>query len=93
VILTNGGHFCGITLIGGKYFLYDGMFSENKLHWISPTTKFQSLGDYYVNFLWYRRCFGNEDALEQYEDHEQDYERPCKKTEHKQQSQEQHHQH
>ena len=79
VMLTNGGHFCGITLIGGKYLLYDGMFSGNKLRWISPTTKFESLGDYHVNSLWYRRCFGNEDALEQTEDHEQDYERPCKK--------------
>lgn len=66
VILSNDGHFRGVTVVHGKYLLYDGMFGGNKLRWIGPKTKFASGGDYFVCELWYRKCSagGSEDALE-----------------------------
>ena len=66
VILCDGGHFRGITNIHGKYLLYDGMFSSNRLRWTQPHSKFSSGNDdYYVTCLWYRKCHNRKDDDEQ----------------------------
>ena len=52
VMLSNISHFCGVTLINGKYLLYDGMRGK-RLEWIAPSKTFDSLGGYFVEALWY----------------------------------------
>jgi hypothetical protein len=60
VILTNGSHFCGVTLVKSKCMLFDGMFPGTKrCKWISDDYPFALHpicgGGYYVGQLWYRR--------------------------------------
>ena len=58
VIFGNGAHWCAVTVIRGKYLLYDGMFSGQKLRWVPKTFKISSLGkgNYKVSGLWYKYC-------------------------------------
>ena len=60
VMLSNVGHFTGVTIVHGKYLYFDGIPST-KLRWIAASESFESLGDYRVCGFWYRRCYSNED--------------------------------
>ena len=58
ILLGNSTHWCGISLIHGKYLLYDGMFKGNRLRWVAPSLPFSTLGqgDFKVGGLWYKYC-------------------------------------
>jgi len=62
--LSNVGHFRGVTVIKGKYLLYDGML-EKRLRWIQPSSKFEE--GYYVSCLWYRKCEAQQEVSESVE--------------------------
>ena len=64
VMLCNGSHFCGVTLLHGKYLFYDGM-STKKLHWIADSVEFKSLGNFVVEALWYKSFIGLDDDKDQ----------------------------
>lgn len=66
IVLFNGGHFRGISLIKGKYLLYDGMTigGGDRTKWISPKSIFKNMGEYYVTQLWYRRASTEEEVEE-----------------------------
>ena len=53
VMLYDGLHFRGVTIINGKYLMYDGITvgGGKRLKWISGDTPFAS---YWVTNLWYK---------------------------------------
>ena len=59
----NGVHWNGITLILGKYLLFDGC-KETRLRWVPETFEFKTLGSYDVENLWYRPCDSEEEEEE-----------------------------
>ncbi len=54
IILNNGSHYCSISLVGGKYILYDGMYAGNKLRWWNANHVIgKQLNAYRITDLWY----------------------------------------
>ena len=62
VILHNGNHYRGITVLSNQNVLYDGMCCD-EFKCIDRNYKFASDydgGNYTVTFLWYRKIYDNE---------------------------------
>ena len=62
VILYNGSHFQGITVVEGKFLFYDGIGQGNRLKWIP--FEYEWGARYQPHILWYK----NSDRVEQEHD-------------------------
>ena len=52
VILYNGSHFQGITVVMGKYLFYDGLVQANGLQWVPSNYKWGQR--YQPHCIWYK---------------------------------------
>jgi hypothetical protein len=68
VILYNGSHFQGITLVEGKFLFYDGIGQGNRLKWIP--FEYEWGARYQPQILWYKKS----ERVEQDQEEEQEAE-------------------
>ena len=63
VMLHNGSHYCGITVLDNQNVLYDGKFCD-EFRSIADTAKFSSkemVKNYTVSWLWYRKVLNKKE--------------------------------